>query len=161
MLGEANHSIGRLEEPEVSTCVRNYMPGQSHVSHAYHPKHKTEGSGLGMLAQQRHMEEAQGEKSQKQALKTSQQSPGIHSSANQVRTEWRPALYGVLFYSCTLNQDGDKLASILGHCGPAYQKTSRAPELRLLLVTIETRHPRQVAVTGKEQDIQSAPMRGG
>lgn len=49
VLGGANHGIGRLEEPEVSTRVRNgashmglegEMPGQSHVSHAYHPKHR-------------------------------------------------------------------------------------------------------------------------
>lgn len=63
--------------------------------------------------------------------------------------------------SLMLNQDRDKLASILGHCGPAYHMVTDHKGTRLLLVTIETRHPKQVAVTGKEQDIQNAATRGG
>lgn len=33
-------------------------------------------------------------------------------------------------------------------------------ELRLPMVTLETRHPKQVAVTGREQDIQNTTQEG-
>lgn len=62
-----------------------------------------------------------------------------------------------------LSEDHDKLASILYHGRPACHTLTDhwVPELWLLLVTIETRHLKQVAVTGEEQDIQKLYLGGG